>query len=102
MFGWDTSVVILGVSGSAAEEYAETYGLTFHDTTASEMIYRFRKGQTVQLTAVPDPGYHFVRWESSTAGVEFSDPNSATTTFVMPAAEVSITAIFEADEPAET
>ena len=95
-------MVILGVSGSAAEEYAEENNITFHDTTASEMTFRFRKGETVRLTAVPDSGYHFVRWESSTPGVEFSDPTSATTTFVMPASEVSITAIFEADNPVET
>lgn len=40
-------------------------------------------------------GQVFDRWTSSTAGVGFADPNAASTTFTMPAANVAITATYK-------
>lgn len=40
-------------------------------------------------------GQAFDRWTSSTAGVGFADPNAASTTFTMPAANVAITATYK-------
>ena len=58
------------------------------------MVYRFKAGKTIKITAVPDAGYRFVGWTSATEGVEFADASSEVTTFVMPADEVVITATF--------
>ncbi|MDE7332394.1 MAG: leucine-rich repeat protein [Lachnospiraceae bacterium] len=40
-------------------------------------------------------GQAFDRWTTSTAGVGFADPNAASTTFTMPAANVAITATYK-------
>ena len=40
-------------------------------------------------------GKDFDKWTSSTAGVGFANPNSASTTFTMPAANVAITATYK-------
>ncbi|MDD6491945.1 MAG: leucine-rich repeat protein [Firmicutes bacterium] len=40
-------------------------------------------------------GQSFDKWTSSTAGVGFADPNAASTTFTMPAANVAITATYK-------
>ena len=94
---FDGTPAIWGTVGSAAETFARENGLVFQDTTTGQTVFRFKAGKTIRITAVPDPGYHFVSWSSSTSGVTFADANSATTTFVMPATEVTITATFAAD-----
>ena len=99
IFSWNVKPVIWGTVGSAAETFARENGLTFQDTTTGETVFRFKAGKTIRITAVPDAGYHFVCWSSSTPGVTFADANSATTTFVMPASEVTIIATFAADLP---
>lgn len=50
-------------------------------------------GETVTLTATPDSGYHFTGWTSSD-GVTFANASSESTTFTMPAGDVTVTAGF--------
>ncbi len=47
-------------------------------------------------------GQAFDRWTSSTAGVGFADPNAASTTFTMPAANVAITATYKPSSGSNT
>ena len=50
---------------------------------------------TVNLVATPSSGYRFTGWTSSNGDVAFADPSSASTTFTMPADDVTVTANFE-------
>lgn len=58
-------------------------------------------GDNVTLTAIVPNGMRFVKWTSDNAEVKFNDATSATTFFVMPAENVTITAefmlVFEGD-----
>lgn len=49
--------------------------------------------ETVTLTATPDSGYRFTGWTSSNGGT-FADASSESTTFTMPAGDVTVTAGF--------
>ena len=51
-------------------------------------------GNEVTLTATANSGYRFTGWTSSN-GDTFADPSSASTTFTMPANDVTVTAGFE-------
>jgi hypothetical protein len=53
----------------------------------------YAEGTVVNITAVAAPCYQFVDW-TAPAGT-FGDPNAATTTFTMPARDVTVTANFE-------
>ncbi|MDR2599333.1 MAG: hypothetical protein LBC73_03555 [Oscillospiraceae bacterium] len=54
-------------------------------------------GETITLTAFPDPGYRFLTWEILSDGnVALSSETAMTTTFVMPNYAVSFNAVFEA------
>ena len=48
----------------------------------------------VTLTATANEGYRFTRWTSSNGGT-IADASSASTTFTMPAGDVTVTAIFK-------
>ena len=52
----------------------------------------YTEGATVTLTATPHAGYHFTGWTSETVAV--ADASSASTTFSMPAGDVTVTANF--------
>lgn len=54
-------------------------------------------GTRITLTATPDSGYRFQRWEVTSGGAILANANSPTTTFRMPASDVSITAYFVFD-----
>ena len=59
------------------------------------------EGSVVTLTAdAPAANMHFARWEveSGSEAVTFSSATNSTTTFPMPAGEVKVKAVFEADE----
>ena len=59
------------------------------------------EGSVVTLTAdAPAANMHFARWEvdSGSEAVTFSNATNSTTTFPMPAGEVKVKAVFEADE----
>lgn len=61
--------------------------------TSSASVQNAEEGTKVELTATPDEGYHFVKWQVLSGGVSIDENNS----FIMPAAEVRIQAVFEAD-----
>lgn len=72
------------------------YTITVSNGTASAASSA--EGETVTVIAnAPEDGYEFYRWTGE--GVTFADANSATTTFVMPASEVTITATYVLAEP---
>ncbi len=59
------------------------------------------EGSVVTLTAdAPAASMHFARWEveSGSEAVTFANATNSTTTFPMPAGEVKVKAVFEADE----
>lgn len=56
------------------------------------------EAETVTLTATPNSNYRFVGWTSD-GGVTFADASSLSTTFTMPAGNVTITANWQYDPP---
>lgn len=57
---------------------------------------RYPAGAIVSINAYyMGEGQVFDRWTSSTAGVGFANPNAASTTFTMPASNVSVTATYK-------
>ncbi len=72
--------------------YSVDVGATIGGTASGAGSYV--PGAVVTVTASPNPGYRFVGW-SGPAGVTFANPSSTTTTFVMPAQNVTVTAQFE-------
>jgi len=56
---------------------------------------QYKAGEQITLSAVSDGGYVFEKWTTSNGG-EFTNKNSATTIFTMPANDVIITAQFVA------
>lgn len=72
---------------------ANTYNVTVKDDgngTASADPASARMGEKVSLTATPNSGYHFKKWEVVSDNVEIEDNK-----FTMPAAHVTVKAIFE-------
>ena len=56
----------------------------------------YEQGATVTITAdTPLSGKRFKGWTTTSTGVVFADDKAATTTFVMPANAVTVTAVFE-------
>lgn len=56
----------------------------------------YKHGQTVEITANPNFGYEFKKWTTAD-NVIIKEPESATTTFVMPKKNITITANFIAN-----
>ena len=57
---------------------------------------QFNAGAAVAIYAgAPPSGQQFSHWVSTSAGVVFGNSNSPTTTFIMPANSVTVTAVFE-------
>ena len=53
----------------------------------------YRPGATVTITATPPSvGATFVNWTTTTTGLKLTDPTATTTTFLMPASNVTMTA----------
>ena len=65
--------------------------VTVNDSTSPVSVVA---NSTVNLAADANPGYRFTDWTSSN-GVTFGDASSASTTFTMPAGNVTVTANFE-------
>lgn len=55
-------------------------------------------GDQIIITAIPIDKFQFVRWDVTSGGVTFEDPAVNPTSFIMPAADVSIKATFEKKE----
>ncbi len=62
-------------------------------TTTPTGTTRHKEGAVVNISATPNDGYSFVEWEASVGSV--AAPNSASTTYTMPAEGVTLTANFE-------
>lgn len=76
-----------------AQWEANTYTVTVKNDgngTASADAASARMGEEVSLTATPNSGYHFKKWEVVSDNVEIEDNK-----FTMPAAHVTVKAIFE-------
>ena len=94
--------LIAGVAGCEGEaEYELTMavspagGGTATDETGTSP---YAEGTVVDIKAVPpDPCYRFVNWQAPDG--TFGDANNATTTFTMPARDVTVTANFEPVPP---
>lgn len=56
--------------------------------------HHYVAGTHVQVTAVPDPGYHFVGWKTSGVS-ELADATSQTTVVAVPQHDFRLTAYFE-------
>ena len=60
----------------------------------------YKAGETIHLSAdSPQPGFRFSHWSSSHGGA-FSNANASDPLFTMPANGVTVTAHFDADDPA--
>lgn len=76
-----------------AQWKANTYTVTVENDgngTASAAPASARMGAEVSLTAMPNSGYHFKKWEVVSGDVEIENNK-----FTMPAADVTVKAIFE-------
>lgn len=76
-----------------AQWEANTYTVTVENDgngTASADPASAKMGDEVSLTATPNSGYHFKKWEVVSGDVEIKDNK-----FTMPAAHVTVKAIFE-------
>lgn len=95
--------LIAGVAGCEGEP-APTYTLTMAENPAGTGTATddtggspYEEGEDVDISAVPADCYRFINWAAS-AGT-FGDANNATTTFTMPASDVTVTANFEEVPP---
>ena len=64
--------------------------------TASATPDSAEAGTEINLTAVPEEGYHFKEWQVVSGGVTVSGDS-----FIMPAEDVTVKAVFEQDIPPE-
>jgi len=72
------------------------YAVTVDAGTGATGAGNYEAGATVSISAgTPSKGQMFKKWTSASSGVNFADPNSAATTFTMPAHAVVLTAEFE-------
>lgn len=62
-----------------------------------KVVTRVKEGQTVTLNATPDDDFTFSRWIVESGGVQLADQLAGSTTFVMPAQNVSLRAEFAED-----
>jgi hypothetical protein len=92
-------VLVLGLVFTACpddpdpEDEAVFYTVTVNSGTGSG---DYEEGATVTITADAAPaGQQFKDWTTSSAGVAFASATSATTTFTMPANDVTVTANYE-------
>ena len=71
--------------------------VTVNGGTSATGSNSYAAGETVNISAgTPPAGQQFKNWTTSSAGVSFANANSSSTSFVMPANDVTVTANFEA------
>lgn len=77
----------------------DTYSISVTGGTATfadQPVTSVSAGATITITAnAPEAGKVFDRWTTTTEGVTFNNETNSTTTFVMPAKNVSITATYK-------
>lgn len=71
--------------------YKDAYLIDIFDGSAPFDAF---EGETITIVADKKAGKDFEKWTTTTSGVTFANATQATTTFVMPTSEVSITAVF--------
>ena len=84
----------------ALRDYAVTVTGGTATVAAGTTITRAMEGVEVTVTAQAPDGTHFVKWVVKAGGVTLANETSATTTFTMPANDVTIEAEF-AENPVE-
>ena len=84
----------------ALRDYAVTVTGGTATVAAGTPITRAMEGVEVTVTAQAPDGKHFVKWVVKAGGVTLANETSATTTFIMPANDVTIEAEF-AENPVE-
>ena len=84
----------------ALRDYAVTVTGGTATVAAGTTITRAMEGVEVTVTAQAPDGKHFVKWGVKAGGVTLANETSATTTFIMPANDVTIEAEF-AENPVE-
>jgi uncharacterized repeat protein (TIGR02543 family) len=97
------SVVTITYTPTNKSDYLElnmnhTYSVTVTNNghgTGSASSTKAPIGTEITLTATPDPGYHFARWEVISGGITITD-----NLFRISDEAVTVRAIFEADETA--
>ena len=73
--------------------FALTHNVTVNGGTGSE---KYAQGDTVTITAdTPASGKQFKEWTVVSGGITLASSTSATTTFIMPANAVEVTAVYE-------
>ncbi|MGL6201125.1 MAG: InlB B-repeat-containing protein [Lachnospiraceae bacterium] len=81
------------------KDTAATYKVTINNGTGSGS---YEAGATVSITADEAPsGKQFADWTVNSGNVTLTDSSSVTTTFTMPAEEVTVTAVYEDIQPEE-
>jgi hypothetical protein len=84
-----TTTVYMASDTVVSANYKLKYSLTVTDGNGSGSYFG---GQTINVAANEPPGMVFVAWSGDTEYL--ADPESVTTTFLMPERDVAITAIF--------
>lgn len=88
--------VILEVEKQSTEK---TYNISVSDgraTVNGKIVTKAVKGTKVSLTANDKEGQAFKNWSVISGSVTLTDPKANTTTFTMPASDVSIKAVYDA------
>ena len=67
--------------------------------TASASATSGIKGTNITLTATPNEGYKFAKWEVVSGGITLADASSATTTFTIGTSNIEVKATFEEIPP---
>jgi len=96
--GGSSNYVMLSHNPSQNRHTATIVDGAISTVLGSTTVGSFLANETVEITATVPTGYRFLRWEGS---VDFANANSASTTFEMPANNVTVTAILERTAPTE-
>lgn len=93
-----TSKTISNPTFTLLVEKEQTYAINVENDgngTASASVASAAQSEQVTLTAAPNEGYEFDKWVVKDNKVTLANPNSPTTTFTMPASEVTIKVSFK-------
>ncbi len=88
-----TTSSITTVEVTRSDLYSLTLAAGANGSVQPDVNGQYAAGQNVTIAAVPDEGYLFEGWSSS-AGGEFGDATSASTTFIMPQSDTTVSASF--------
>lgn len=95
------TVPVAGLPGTEfrfLEVNADFFTVTVHDSFAAQTgAGVYTEGETVHIDAGLRAGYRFAGWAVSPGSVSLADPESPMTAFVMPPAEVTLTAQWTAE-----